>query len=378
MRVFAFLALACRLAAQDSPPPPSIEKLLADANAKYMHHDYAASLDLYQQAREAIDQSAPENPQRYDVLKRLAAVSGAQGDYKAAIGYLQSAIEWRWERVSRDDPAVLVDRVQQVNLYRAMQDYPQARATLLSVMAKHQGMSGFRTIAMAEDYSLMGQIYTDEKDFNNAPEQFESALAIRTGISGPLDVSLVPDLDRLGAVYLALHTYDNAESVFHRTLVIRESVLGTENADLLATLDGLAYSYFGQEKYDDAEPVYQRLIRLWTKSVGETHPMLALALDKVGIFYAAQKKNEQAKEAFDRANAIRANSLAAGLCIEAGHAREAGDLATAAALYARALRALDPPNPLYDGARTQAALALRGVEDALGAKTGTKKTATKK
>jgi tetratricopeptide (TPR) repeat protein len=380
MRVFAFLALACGLAAQDSPtiPPPSIEQLLAGANAKYMHHDYAASLDLYQQAREAIDQTAPENPQRYDVLKRLAAVSGAQGDYKAAIGYLQSAIDWRWERISRDDPAVLVDRVLQVNLYRAMQNYPQARAVLLSVMSKHQGISGFRTIAMAEDYSLMGQIYTDEKDFNNAPEQFESALAIRSGISGQLDVSLVPDLDRLGAVYLALHTYDQAESVFRRALVIRESVLGTENADLLATLDGLAYSYFGQEKYDEAEPVYQRLIQLWTKSVGETHPMLALALDKVGIFYSTQKKNEQAQEAFERANAIRANSLAAGLSIEAAHAREAGDLATAAALYARALRALDPPNPLYDGARTQAALDLKGVEDALAAKTRTKKTAAKK
>lgn len=384
MRVFAFLALACRLAAQDSsvaPPPtptPSVEQLLADANARYMHHDYAASLDLYQQARQAIDQTPPDNPQRYDVLKRLAAVSGAQGDYKAAIAYLQSAIEWRWEQVSRDDPAVLVDRVQQVNLYRAMQDYPQARAVLLSVMSKHQGISGFRTIAMAEDYSLMGQIYTDEKDFNNAPEQFESAIAVRSAISGQLDVTLVPDLDRVGAVYLALHTYDKAESVFRRALVIRESVLGTENADLLATLDGLAYAYFGQEKFDEAEPVYQRLIRLWTKSVGETHPMLALALDKVGIFYSAQKKNEQAKEAFDRANAIRANSLAAGLSIEAGHAREAGDLAAAAALYARALRALDPPNPLYDGARTQAALALRGVEDALAAKAGTRKSATKK
>jgi tetratricopeptide (TPR) repeat protein len=385
MRVLVFFALTCGLAAQDTPPatappgvPPGIEQMLADANAKYLHHDYAASLDLYQQARQAIEQTAPANPQRYDVLKRLAAVSGAQGEYKAAIAYLQSAIEWRWEQISRDDPAVLVDRVQQVNLYRAMHDYAQARAVLLAVMSRHQGVSGFRTIAMAEDYSLMGQIYADEKNFGDAAEQMEFALAIRGSIAGQLDVSLVPDLDRVGAVYLALHTYDKAEPIFRRTLVIRESVLGTENADLLATLDGLAYSYFGQEKYDEAEPVYLRLIRLWTKSVGETHPMLALALDKVGIFYAKQKKNDQAKEAFERANAIRANSLAAGLSTEAGHARDAGDLAKAAALYERALRVLEPPNPLYDGARTDAALNLKSVEDSMPGKPGTKKTATKK
>ena len=391
MRVFAFFVLVCGVAAQQLPPtiapatvtpssitPPSIEETLAAANAKYVHHDYPASLDLYEQASQAIEQTAPENPQRYEVLKRLAAVSGAQGRYQAAIGYLQSAIQWRWDQISRDDPTVLIDRVLQVNLYRAMENFAQARVVLLSVMSKHQGLSGFRTIAMAEDYSLMGQIYMDEKNFSDAAEQLETAAAIRGAISGQLDVSLVPDLDRLGAVYLALHTYDKAEPIFRRALVIRESVLGSENADLLATLDGLAYSYFGQDKFDEAEPVYQRLIHLWSKSVGETHPMLALALDKVGIFYAAQKKNDQAREAFERANAIRANSLAAGLSTEAGHAREAGDLAAAAALYARAVRVLDPPNPIYDGTRTQAALNLKSIDDAMGPKPGTKKAVTKK
>jgi tetratricopeptide (TPR) repeat protein len=391
MRVFAFFALVCGVTAQQLPPTiapaptapssitqPTIEETLSAANAKYMHHDYQASLDLYEQARQSIEQTAPENPQRYEVLKRLAAVSGARGGYGAAIDYLQSAIQWRWDQISRDDPSVLIDRVQQVNLYRAMENYAQARVVLLAVMSKHQGLSGFRTIAMAEDYSLMGQIYMDEKNFPDAAEQLETTAAIRGAISGQLDVSLVPDLDRLGAVYLALHTYDKAESIFRRTLVIRESVLGSENADLLATLDGLAYSYFGQNKFDEAEPVYQRLVHLWAKSVGETHPMLALALDKVGIFYAAQKKNDQAREAFERANAIRANSLAAGLSMEAGHAREAGDLATAAALYARAVRVLDPPNPIYDAARTQAALYLETVENAMAAKAGAKKAATKK
>ena len=390
MRVFAFFALVCGVVAQQLPPsvappgvaPPTIEETLSAANGKYMHHDYQASLDLYEQARQAIEQTAPENPQRYEVLKRLAAVSGAQGGRQAAIDYLQSAIQWRWDQISRDDPTVLIDRVLQVNLYRAMENFTQARVVLLSVMSKHQGLSGFRTIAMAEDYSLMGQIYMDEKNFSDAAEQLETAAAIRGAISGQLDVSLAPDLDRLGAIYLALHTYDKAESIFRRTLVIRESVLGTENADLLATLDGLAYSYFGQDKFDEAEPVYQRLIHLWSKSVGETHPMLALALDKVGIFYAAQKKNDQAREAFEHANAIRANSLAAGLSTEAGYAREAGYLATAAALYARAVRVLDPPNPIYDGARTQAAVNLKAVDDAMAAKAGpkpgAKKAATKK
>src|SRR5580658_2471407 len=129
MRAFVFFAMAFAVlrpaSAQDATS--TIERMLAAANASYLHHDYAASLSLYQQARQAIERTAPENPQRYEALKRLASVSGAKGDYKAAIEYLQEAIQWRWDHVSRNDPAVLADRLLQVNLYRAMQDYAQAR-----------------------------------------------------------------------------------------------------------------------------------------------------------------------------------------------------------------------------------------------------------
>ena len=241
---------------------------------------------------------------------------------------------------------------------------------LMAVMSKHQGLSGFRTIAMAEDYSLMGQIYMDEKNYADAAEQLESAIAIRGAISGQLDVSLVPDLDRLGAVYLALRTYDQAEATFRRTLVIRESILGTENADLLATLDGLAYSYFGQDKFDEAEPVYQRLIHLWSKSVGETHPMLALALDKVGIFYAAQKKNDQAREAFERANAIRANSLGSADFVTRLDRRAPPEMPSRPrncmpVRYASP----DPPNDIYNGTREMRGDQLEGRRiDATAAK----------
>ena len=176
MRVFAFFAIAGAMirfaAAQDAPP--TIEQMLAAANASYLHHDYTASLSLYQQARRAIDRTAPQNPQRYDVLKRLAAVSGAKGDYKAAIDYLQNAIEWRWEQVSKNDPAALTDRIQQVNFYRAMEDFEQARTVLLAVMSKHQGLSGFRSLDLAGDYSLMGQVYMDEKNTRPQPSNWRA------------------------------------------------------------------------------------------------------------------------------------------------------------------------------------------------------------
>ncbi len=106
--------------------------------------------------------------------------------------------------------------------------------------------------------------------------------------------------------------------------------------------------------------------------------MLALALDKVGIFYAAQNKNAQAKAAFERANAIRANSLAAGLSSEASQVRAAGDLAAAGELYARALRVLDPPNDIYNATRDASRPESEGRRGGDGGESLPKKTLTKK
>jgi hypothetical protein len=75
--------------------------------------------------------------------------------------------------------------------------------------------------------------------------------------------------------------------------------------------------------------------------------MVAIALDKVAVFYNEQKKYPQAKDASDRANAIRSYGLAVGLASEAKQLQPTNPDG-ARDLYRRALRVLDPPNPIYD------------------------------
>jgi tetratricopeptide (TPR) repeat protein len=186
----------------------------------------------------------------------------------------------------------------------------------------------------------------------NAIGSLTTALTIRTKLLGPLDPSLVYDLDRMGSLQVSLRAYDEAEATYRHALVIRETLYGKVHADLIQTVDGLAYSLFGQKKYDEAEPLYLRLLDLWKFSVQtETHPMVAFALDKIAVFYATQKKWEQAREATTKANAIRAFVLADGLSNEASQRIDEGKLAEAIPIYQRALKVLDPPNPIYDEQR---------------------------
>lgn len=363
-RQWTLAALFCAflLHAQDTPPqtvpqaPAEDAKSLLDAgNATYLKGDYETARQAYLKAWDAVQQTAPEDPQRYDVLKRLAAVRAAAGEFKDANDYLQMAINWREQTQGPEDPKIAGDLLQSVGLFRGMKDYGQAMVVLNRVLSMHVRQSTFDSMAVADDYSRMAQIYLEQTKPEDAISPLNTSLAIRTRLGGPLDPSMVYDLDRLGAVQTTLRAYDKAENAFRHALVIRESLFGKMNADLIADVDGLAYALFGQKKYDEADAVYQRLIGLWVASVGDDHPMVAIALDKVAVFYIEQKKFDEAKETADRANAIRAKFLAEGLSEQASEQFSEGNKDETVALYQRAVKALDPPNAMYDKLRQELA-----------------------
>jgi tetratricopeptide (TPR) repeat protein len=354
--LFAVFLGALFLHAQDTPPqeaPPDVKALLDDGNAAYMKGDYETARQCYLKAWDAAQQSPPENPLRYDALKRLTAVRAAAGEFREANDYLQTAINWREQTLGPADPKITDDLLQSVGLYRGMKDYGQALVVLNRVLGLHVRASNFDSVPVADDYSRMAQIYLEQTKPEDAISPLNTSLGIRTRLGGPLDPSLVYDLDRLGAVETTLRAYDKAEAAYRHALVIRESLFGKTNADLIADVDGLAYALFGQKKYDEAEPVYQRLIGLWIASVGDDHPMVAIVLDKVAVFYAEQKKFDQAKEEADHANAIRAKFLAEGLSEQASEQFSEGNKDETVALYQRAIRALDPPNAMYDKLRQE-------------------------
>jgi tetratricopeptide (TPR) repeat protein len=322
--------------------------LLAAGNTAYLHGEYDTARESYLQAWDLAQQLPPDDPLRYDTLKRLAAVRAAAGDFADADSYLQMAITWRENLHVTADPKLPEDLLQSVLYARAMKNYDRALLILDRVTALHRAASGLPSMPVADDFSRRAQIQMEQKKVPEAINDLKAALDMRTQLKGALDASLVADLDRLGTAQTAQRAYGEAEAVYRHALVIRESILGKEDPDLINTVDGLAYALFGQKKYDEADPVYQRLLALWIKSVGPSHPMVAVALDKIAVFYAEQKKFAEAKDATERANAIRTHSLAIGLVAAAAEQQAEGNQADALALYRRAVAVTEVPNPIYE------------------------------
>ena len=358
--ILLIMSGACATAQDD--PLTAIPPLVEAGKASYLRGDYEAARNTFEQAWQLAQQTPAAAPIRYDVLKQMASVRAATGEFTDADDYLQMAINWREINLGQDDPKIADDLLQSVGLCRAMKAYDRALAILGRVMGMHRNALGPASTALADDYSRAALIQLDQKKRAPAVTALTTALGIRTKLIGPLDPSLIPDLDRLGEAFVELRAYEEAEEAYRHALVIRETLYGRENADLIATVDGLAYSLLGQKKYAEAEPMYQRLLGLWTASVGNHHPMVAIALDKVAVFYEDQKKLDQSRDALSRSNAIREHFLAVGLGQQAAVELEAGNKAAAKELYQRALKVLEAPNPIHEELRGEIEGLLKAIE----------------
>lgn len=360
--VLSLLILAPAIAWADDENT-GLNEFLRAGEASYRKAEYDAARISYEKAWDLAQQTPPNTPARYDILKRLTAVHAAAGQFAEADNYLQLAINWRETAIGRDDPKIADDLLESVTLCRGMKQFDRAMAILERVRFMHVRSAGMESLAVADDFSRMARIQMDLKNNEGAANSYAAALAIRAKLAGQYDASLIPDLDRLGPLLIMLQRYDKAEDTFRLALVIRESLLGKDSPELISTVDGLAYACFGQKKYDEADPFYQRLIALWTSSAGKEHPMVAMAYDKVAVFYAEQKKFEQAKAAAGHANAVRAHFFATGLSLEATEQFAEGKMEETKALYRRALAALDPPDPLYDELRSQIESILKSIDE---------------
>jgi tetratricopeptide (TPR) repeat protein len=362
LRIVGILLVAAACCpAQDEKPAPTIPELETAAQGLYMHADYEGARQSLLQAWDLAQQLPREDPLRYDVLKRLATVRAAVGEFADADNFLQLAISWREQNLGSNDPKIPDDVLLSVAYARGQKDYERALWIMHRVLNLHMAANRNagadpadvgNSIDVADDFSRIAQIQMELKKPEPAIESLNAALEIRTNLKGPLDPSLVYDLDRLAGIQITLRQYPKAELTYRHALVVRETLYGRVHGDLLGTLDGLAYALFGQKKYEEAEPVYQRLLALWITSMGtETNAMVAIALEKMSVFYAAQKKWEQARDTGTRANAIRAYLLAEGLSVEASQRIDEGVLVESLPIYKRAIGILDPPNEIYDEQR---------------------------
>src|ERR1035438_9346473 len=155
--LFLLMAAAC-LTAQDQSPPAAIPDLIKTGQASYMKGDYEAARQSFQQAWDIARIGPMDDPVRYDILKRLVSARAAAGEFADADNFLQLAISWREQNLGPNDPKIVDDVLLSVGFARAIKDFDKALWVMGRVMSLHRMADGFESIAIADDFSRIGQI----------------------------------------------------------------------------------------------------------------------------------------------------------------------------------------------------------------------------
>ncbi len=364
----ALLVFASAVLFAQEHPTPGIDELLSATRTTYSKGDYAGARAFMEQAWTLAQQSAKDDPKRYEVLKWLSASLSAAGDYNTARDYIEMAIHWRETILGRADPKLPADLGELAMLCERLKEYARALAILERVHALHVQSGGEDTGAVADDLSHMAMVHLENHKPDLAGEVLQQALEIRQKLLGPEHPALLLELDRLAAIRILNREYEPAEQTYRHALLIRERFEGKDDADLISSVEGLAFSLFGQKKYDEAEPNYKRLLGLWETSMGPDHAMVAVTLDKMAMFYREQARWHESEEAAARSDAIRVRGLANGLIQEANARRALGDPQEALRLYRQALDVLDPSGKENDELRQRIQNGIREMVEGPDAK----------
>ncbi len=337
--------LVCGAAGQapaGDAPAKTVAERYQDGLTAYQRGDHKAAREALEEAKVMSEAGPAESRTRYEVLRALAGVLSATGDYEGAEQSLERAMNWR-ERYER---AALVDlsaeRLELAAVLEWSKQYERALALLVSIEQQYTRQT--RDVVdprLADVFSHQAQVYSAMGEKAAAVYLSERSLRVRSAQLGEWHVWLTTDLERLGVYALHAREYAKAEEAYQRALLIREKAQGRDHIDLVSSLDGLAYALYGQKKHAEAERVYLRLLKSWTGTAGVEHPMVILTLDKMASLYRDWGREADGEAAESRAVALRVLFHANGLIKQAGELVRQKKLKEAVTIYRKALALLD-------------------------------------
>src|ERR1035438_9619558 len=161
------VCLAAGLMAQEEVAP-AIAQLAKDGDAFYLKGDYEAARLAFTSAWELAQQTPKDNPERYDILKRLTSVRAAAGEFADADNWLQQAIPWRENTLGQKDHKIADDLLISVGLCRGMKDFDRALAILRRVLSLHIEAYTSDSAMVADDFSRMAGIDAEQKKIDSA------------------------------------------------------------------------------------------------------------------------------------------------------------------------------------------------------------------
>jgi tetratricopeptide (TPR) repeat protein len=232
------------------------------------------------------------------------------GEYPAAIGQHERALELRLEEFGPDDPDTLASSN---NLALACLDAGQLHRALPlfeQTLAKRQEQLGPDHPDTLTSMLNVALAYKADGQLPRALPLLEQTLAKRQERLGPDDPDTLNCMNCLGNAYRAANQLDKALPLLEQTLAKQKEQLPPDHPATLASLNNLATTYHAAGRFAKAVPLFRELLAKCQEQLGPTHPNTLRSTYNLASAYQAAGQLDQALPLFEQAFAKSKEKLA--------------------------------------------------------------------
>ncbi len=332
--------------------------------------DQAASLVPAAEAALARGEASPLL--RIRLTSALGSLAIRQGDYPTARARLEEALGLAEASLADDDPerAQVLNRLASVESFQG--DYDQAELRLRQATEVLIAAYGEDHPNLGATLHNRGSVLAQQGRLDEARDTFARALAIKEAAYGAGHPELVATRSALGVVQRQLGDFATSRATLEAALAGAEAGFGVDHPRTAAVLQNLADTLVAVGELDAARTAYERVLEIQERALGADHPETiqthleyADLLRVQGELDAARVQVELARDLTVRAHGPQHRLYATSIKYLADILDQAGHRELALRAYRDAVdvteRALGPAHPQSASSRLDLAQAYFGA-----------------
>lgn len=230
----------------------------------------------------------------------LGEALNLKGDWAAAEGYLQRAVEGQKEFLSSDHPNTLISMTDLASTYLCQGRWKMAEELEVQILEtrkrvlgnSHRSTLGSMT-SLAATYYCQGR-YQEAEDLGVQVMETSSKVL---GLENPLTLT---NIANLASTYRNQGRWKEAEQLVIPVIETSKRVLGEEHPDTLNSLANLALTYRYQGRWKEAEKLSIQVVGTMKRVFGDEHPDTLAIVANLASTYWKQARWKEAEELFSQ------------------------------------------------------------------------------
>lgn len=228
-----------------------------------------------------------------------------KGDYELACNYMEKIVEIQEKK--GESRRLANDYCLLGGIYSKLGQFDQALTNYQQALSLQRSMLGEGHADLALIYNGIGIVYRKQGKYDQSNQWFEKAIEIRgTHPVGWLDPEVAVSYHSLGMSYYEQGQYERAIQLHEKALEIHRLAVGKKPfGSIAANHEGLANCYIALRELDKALFHAQEALQMITSVTRKEHPALYSTYMNLGLVYHNAKQYDQALDCYQRALRIQ-------------------------------------------------------------------------